>query len=77
MGYDGWYIIEAHYPKNRTPMETVRLNRAEVRGPGGSVLLACGRDTRVQVTATGGHERACALIPRISSRRRVAMKIYI
>ena len=27
VGYDGWYIIEAHYPKNRTPMETVRLNR--------------------------------------------------
>lgn len=27
VGYDGWYIIEAHYPKNLTPMETVRLNR--------------------------------------------------
>ena len=25
--YEGWYVLEAHYPKNRSPMETVRLNR--------------------------------------------------
>ena len=28
IGYDGWYVIEAHYPVGKnTPMETVRLNR--------------------------------------------------
>lgn len=27
VGYDGWYMLEAHYPKDRSPMETVRLNR--------------------------------------------------
>ena len=28
IGYDGWYVIEAHYPMGKnTPMETVRLNR--------------------------------------------------
>ena len=27
VGYDGWYVIEAHYPKDRSPMETVRINR--------------------------------------------------
>jgi len=27
IGYDGWYVIEAHFPKKNTPRETVRLNR--------------------------------------------------
>jgi sugar phosphate isomerase/epimerase len=27
VGFKGWYVIEAHYPKNSTPLETVKKNR--------------------------------------------------